>query len=55
MEKVKDYEERIWYLNKTIENGWSRNVLLNQIDSNLYERQKLENKTTNFKNTLPNQ
>jgi predicted nuclease of restriction endonuclease-like (RecB) superfamily len=41
------------YVKKTIENGWSRNLLVNQIESNLYQRQRLTAKTTNFKNTLP--
>lgn len=29
----------MFYLNKTVENGWSRAVLLNFLDTNLYERQ----------------
>ncbi len=33
MDKVKDRQERIWYVNKkTIENGWSLNVLLHQLE-----------------------
>ena len=31
MDKVKNHEERIWYIQKTIENGWSRNILGMQI------------------------
>lgn len=31
-------EERIWYAQKTIENGWSSNVLDLQIQSRLFER-----------------
>ncbi|MDX8430538.1 MAG: PDDEXK nuclease domain-containing protein [Candidatus Algichlamydia australiensis] len=51
IEKINSHEERIWYIKKTIENGWSRNVLLHWITSNLYERQ---GKTiSNFKDTLP--
>jgi len=49
--RIKSSDQRIWYIYKTIENGWSRNVLALQIDTNLYER---EGKSiTNFKNTLP--
>ena len=32
-------DEALFYVYKTIENNWSRNVLLNQIESGLYERQ----------------
>ncbi len=28
IDKVRAFEERIWYVYQTIENGWSRNVLL---------------------------
>ncbi|PKP59487.1 MAG: DUF1016 domain-containing protein [Candidatus Altiarchaeales archaeon HGW-Altiarchaeales-1] len=52
MEKIQNFNERIWYLNKTIENGWSRNVLVHQIELKLYKRQVLEKKTTNFDLTL---
>ncbi len=49
--QVKILEQRIWYAQKTIENGWSRNVLNLQIKTNLYER---EGKSiNNFKSTLP--
>lgn len=53
MDKVKDIEERKWYINQTIKNGWSTNVLKNQIKNKLYERQAIADKTTNFENTLP--
>ncbi|MGL5613224.1 PDDEXK nuclease domain-containing protein [Cetobacterium sp.] len=39
--------------NKAIENGWSRNVMVHQIESNLYERMLLEGKTHNFSQTFP--
>lgn len=39
MQKVKPAEKREFYIKKTIENGWSRNVLIHQIESDLYERQ----------------
>ena len=37
--RVESKEQRLWYINKTIENGWSVNVLAHQIDTNLYARQ----------------
>jgi predicted nuclease of restriction endonuclease-like (RecB) superfamily len=37
---------------KTVENGWSRNVLVHQIETKLYERQKLTSKTTNYNSIL---
>ena len=51
LDKIKDAEKRIFYIQNTIKHGWSRNVLVMQIASNLYER---EGKAlTNFKDTLP--
>ena len=51
LDKVQDPQKRIFYIQNTIENGWSRNILVIQIDSNLYERQGKA--LTNFKDTLP--
>jgi len=49
-DRVKTNEERRFYASKTAENNWSRNVLLNQIDSRLFDRQgKLQH---NFERTL---
>ena len=53
LEKVKDPQQRIWYIEKTAENGWSHNVLIHQIESSLYERQVLADKVTNFEHRLP--
>ena len=39
MSQCKDVERAVFYLKKTVENGWSRAVLLNFLDANLYERQ----------------
>ena len=39
MSQCKDVERAVFYLKKTVENGWSRAVLLNFFDTNLYERQ----------------
>ncbi|MDQ2099224.1 MAG: PDDEXK nuclease domain-containing protein [Tychonema bourrellyi B0820] len=52
MEKLKSSEERLWYARQTIEQGWSRNVLVHQIESGLYRRQGKAD--TNFSRTLPN-
>jgi len=53
LDKIKNKEERLWYANKTVEFGWSKNVLVLQIESQLYQRQAIADKTSNFKNTLP--
>jgi predicted nuclease of restriction endonuclease-like (RecB) superfamily len=51
MQKVKDLNQALFYLNKTIENNWSRAVLEYQIDTDLYGRQGKA--VTNFSLTLP--
>jgi predicted nuclease of restriction endonuclease-like (RecB) superfamily len=51
LDKVKDRAERLWYAQTAIQNGWSRNVLVIQIDSGLYRRQGKA--ITNFQATLP--
>lgn len=51
--KVKSKEQRLWYINKTIENGWSKNILAHQIDTNLYARQIEQKKISNFSTNLP--
>lgn len=51
--KVKEHAQRLWYVQQTIQNGWSRNVLVHQIESDLYSRQVAAVKTTNFPDTLP--
>lgn len=53
MDKVADMDERKWYIQKSAENGWSRNVLVHQIESRLYQRQVLADKITNFERRLP--
>ena len=39
LRKIKDLNQALFYINKTIENNWSRSVLEYQIESNLYGRQ----------------
>jgi predicted nuclease of restriction endonuclease-like (RecB) superfamily len=51
LDYVKSADERLWYAQQTIENNWSRNVLVMQIESGLYRRQG--SATTNFRVTLP--
>lgn len=53
LDKVNNLEERKWYIKKSAQNGWSRNVLVHQIESNLYQRQVLAEKVSNFENSLP--
>lgn len=52
MEAVKDPTERLWYAQQAIAHGWSRNILLTQIDNQIYTPQKRE-AITNFERTLP--
>jgi len=51
LDKVKDLEQRLWYVRETMANGWSRAVLEMQIESRLFERQG--SAVTNFDKTLP--
>lgn len=46
-------EKALFYIHQTVENGWSRNMLLNFIGTGLYERQGKA--LTNFKQTLPSE
>jgi predicted nuclease of restriction endonuclease-like (RecB) superfamily len=49
--KAKEHQEAFFYIEKTIENGWSRDILSLQIKSDLYARQGKA--INNFKKTLP--
>ena len=52
IDKCSNNINKAWfYVNKTIENNWSRSVLLNFISSGLYEREGRA--ITNFSTTLP--
>jgi len=51
IQRLNNKEERLWYIKKIIKNGWSRNMLSNWIDSDLYRREGRA--ITNFTNTLP--
>ena len=52
LEKVSDKKEREFYIKETIQYGWSRNIMVMQIESNLYMRQG--GAVTNFDKRLPN-
>ena len=53
LDKVSDAEQRNWYIEACRKNGWSRNVLVYQIESGLYQRQALTEKISNFGRRLP--
>jgi predicted nuclease of restriction endonuclease-like (RecB) superfamily len=54
IDKIQEEKKRIWYIKKSIELGWSRSVLIHQIELGLYERQALPNKKiNNFTQVLP--
>jgi len=54
IDKCKDDPEKVlFYVHQTVLNGWSRNMLLNILDTNLYERQGKA--LTNFSRTLPDE
>ena len=50
IQKIKDIDLRYWYMQKTLEHGWSRDVLALMIQNQLHKREgKL---VSNFKNIL---
>ncbi|NOY92027.1 MAG: DUF1016 domain-containing protein [Deltaproteobacteria bacterium] len=51
IQKLADPELRLWYLRKAVAHGWSRDILLLQIDSGLHAREGAA--STNFSRTLP--
>jgi len=54
MDKLSDENQKIWYIKKSIELGWSRSVLIHQIELDLYERQAItDKKINNFAQVLP--
>jgi predicted nuclease of restriction endonuclease-like (RecB) superfamily len=53
LDKVEASDERTWYIQKTIENKWSRTVLQYQLQTDLYKRQHKTKKASNFHLTLP--
>ncbi len=51
MYAVSDKKARQFYIQGTINHGWSRNILSSQVETNLYQREGKA--VTNFKNNLP--
>lgn len=51
IQKLNDPGTRLWYASAAVENGWSRNVLVHQIETKLHERSGKA--ITNFSATLP--
>lgn len=51
LEKTKSSEQRLWYAQQTIVNGWSRNILVLQIETGLFQR--MGGAVTNFDRVLP--
>lgn len=51
LDKLKLPEERAFYAQKAVQNGWTRDMLVNQIESGLFKRQGAI--TNNFGLTLP--
>lgn len=51
LDHVKESTQREWYIRQTIQHGWSRDILIHQIESGLYRRQGKA--ITNFDRTLP--
>lgn len=49
--KCRTIDEALFYVNQTIDNGWSRAILEHNIDSDLYKRKR--NAISNFSNVLP--
>jgi predicted nuclease of restriction endonuclease-like (RecB) superfamily len=51
LDSIKDAEERQWYIQQAFQHGWSRDILVMQIETKLYQRQGQA--ITNFDRTLP--
>lgn len=51
LDKVKDLQERLWYIEQVMKYGWSRNVMTLHIEGDLYHQPG--EAITNFEQTLP--
>lgn len=47
------YEQRQFYLESAVSSGWTYRTLMHKIKTQTYERQRLDPKTNNFKQHLP--
>ncbi len=53
IQKIKEPATALWYVHKTLESNWSRNVLALQIKSRLFERHTEKTSIDNFSECLP--
>ncbi len=51
MKHSKSHKEMLWYINSTYKNGWSRAMVMNQIEMKAYERSLIEPDTTEIVKT----
>lgn len=51
LQMIKGYEERMFYIRQTIEHGWSRAILVHQVETGLHRR--LGKALNNFDRVLP--
>jgi len=51
LDKLQRQEDRIWYARAAVQHGWSRNILVHQIETALHKRARAA--VTNFERTLP--
>jgi predicted nuclease of restriction endonuclease-like (RecB) superfamily len=51
LDRVKDSETREFYIRKTVQHGWSRSLLIHQLDTHLHKR--IGKAPSNFALTLP--
>ena len=50
LDKIKDRDTRLFYIQETVQGGWSRDIMVHQIESGLHQRKgKI---LSNFKNTI---
>ena len=52
--KSKSHEEMLFYINETHKNGWSRSMVLNQIEMKAYEHSLINPTTSNNIKSLKN-
>lgn len=52
LDKINNNNDRLWYIRQSIENGWSRDVLIHQIESDLKNRIQGDHKVHNFDLTV---
>lgn len=53
LDKVRDPLARGWYIEQAAANHWSKRGLMDRVEHQVYERQALPSKTTNFDERLP--